>query len=145
MADETAANRTAVDPVALPPLALAYVGDAVYELWVRERLITTAGNALKPRDLHRQALGWVRAEAQAAALEAIRPLLTEAEADIVRRARNQRPGHPAAAGQAAYRLSTGLEALCGFLYLQGDEQRLDQLLTAASAVLPWRSGTEAQA
>lgn len=131
------------DPVdALSPLALAYVGDAVYELWVRRRLALQPEGAARPRQLHRQALGWVRAEAQAAALEAIRPLLTEAEADIVRRARNQRPSHPPAAGQAVYRLSTGLEALCGYLYLHGSVQRLEQLLTAASQVLPWPEKAE---
>lgn len=144
MAERSEESQAALDPAALPPLALAYIGDAVYELWVRARLVAAGGSALKPRDLHREALGWVRAEAQAAALEALRPLLSAAEADIVRRARNQRPGHPVAAGQAAYRLSTGLEALCGYLYLRGDEQRLEQLLTAASAVLPWRNGSEAQ-
>lgn len=142
MADKSSVQ---FDAASLPPLALAYIGDAVYELWVRARLVTNPGGALKPRDLHRQALGWVRAEAQAEALEAIRPLLTETELDIVRRARNQRPGHPVAASQAAYRLSTGLEALCGLLYLQGKQQRLDELLTAASAVLPWHEKTEAKA
>lgn len=138
------ADTSAVNPEALPPLTLAYVGDAVYELWVRTRLATRTDVA-KPRDLHRQALGWVRAEAQAAALEAIRPLLTAGELDIVRRARNQRPGHVTAAGQAAYRLSTGFEALCGLLYLQGNEERLEELLDAAAQVLPWAEKTEAEA
>lgn len=119
----------------LAPLTLAHVGDAVYDLHVRTRL-ALAGPA-KPRDLHRRTVSYVRAAAQATALRALAPGLTEGEAHIVRRARNVRPAHvPKGVEAAVYAQATGLEALLGFLYLTGQTERLAQVLAAAVQAVP---------
>lgn len=75
-----------VEPRNLSPLALAFVGDGVYELMVRERLVCQANRPVN--ELHKQAVAMVRAEAQAAAMDAILPRLTEEEAAVFRRGRN---------------------------------------------------------
>lgn len=75
-----------VEPRNLSPLALAFVGDGVYELMVRERLVCQANRPVN--ELHKQAVAMVRAEAQAAAIEVMLPLLTEEEAAVFRRGRN---------------------------------------------------------
>lgn len=111
----------------LSPLRLAYVGDAVHDLFVRTELIFN-GNG-KARAMHQSAVKTVNATAQAGALERVRGLLTETEADVVRRGRNAHPHHaaPRHANRAAYAQATGLEALLGFLYLTGQTQRLSEL------------------
>lgn len=124
-------NRNAIDrPEDLPVLALAYVGDAVYELAVREHLIG-AGLA-KVNKLHSETVKYVNAGAQAKALHALEGMLSEHEASIVRRGRNARSPHtPRSAGMIEYRRSTALECLIGFLYLKGDTARLGEIMTAA--------------
>ncbi len=114
----------------LPPLVLAYVGDAVYELYVRTRL-APAGEPVEV--LHRRSVEHVRAVAQAAALRALEPLLTPAEQAVVRRGRNAKGAVPRSTSPADYRLSTGLEALFGYLYLAGETERLVELLHQAYA------------
>jgi ribonuclease-3 family protein len=123
--------RNLIDrPEDLPVLALAYVGDAVYELAVRERLIG-AGLA-KVNKLHSETVKYVNAGAQAKALHALEGMLSENEASIVRRGRNARSPHTRrSAGMIEYRRSTALECLIGFLYLKGDTARLDEIMTAA--------------
>ena len=121
----------------LPPLALAHVGDAVYDLHVRTHVVLTG--PAKPRELHRRTVSYVRATAQAAALRALLPELNEAEADVVRRARNARPAHiPKGVEAAEYAQATGLEALLGYLYLTGQVGRLAQVLAAAVQAGPSR-------
>ncbi len=118
----------------LSPIVLAYVGDAVFEVYVRQRLI--AGSSRKPHELHRAATKYVSAAAQARLLQRWAPLLTEEEADIVRRGRNTKSGQPPRnADPADYRQATGLECLVGYLYYQGKKERLEQLmeLTFAAA------------
>ncbi|MCW3491061.1 Mini-ribonuclease 3 [Dethiobacter alkaliphilus] len=112
----------------LSPLMLAYVGDAVYELFVRQKL--SRQKALPVRQLHRRATRLVRAEGQDAALGQIEPLLSEEEAEIVRRGRNTKSRVPKNADMAAYRRATGFEALLGWLYLNGEHHRLEELLDA---------------
>jgi len=115
------------NPQLYPPLVLAYVGDTVYDLYVRTKLILN-GDAT-PRNLHRQATELVRASAQAAAWRRIAPLLTEQEEGIFRRGRNSHLGNvPKNAQVSDYRAATGLEALVGYLYLSGAQQRLDELM-----------------
>ena len=97
-----------VEPRNLSPLALAFVGDGVNEL-------------------HKQAVAMVRAEAQAAAMDAILPRLTEEEAAVFRRGRN---AHTARSG-GDYHRATGLEALFGYLYLRGETDRIRELFEAA--------------
>lgn len=115
------------------PLALAFVGDTVWDLMVRQRLLNTAARV---NALHRQATGMVNAGAQAEALKRIEPLLTEPERDIVRRGSNAHCGHVTPRNQRPvdYRRSTGLEALIGFLYLCGREARARELFAAAFPV-----------
>ncbi|MCR5091018.1 MAG: ribonuclease III [Oscillospiraceae bacterium] len=107
-------------------LALAHVGDAVYELLIRSRLAAEGPSDVER--LHRQTVGYVRAEAQSAAVERLLPVLSEAEAAVYRRGRNSRShAAPRHAGAAEYHRATGLEALFGWLYLQGKTERIREL------------------
>ena len=109
------------------PLVWAYVGDAVYELYVRKHLVKNT--KLNPHKLHIETIKYVKAGAQANILEKIKPELTEDELEIVRRARNTENHHlPKSADVMEYRLATALEGLIGYLYLNGQEQRLKDIL-----------------
>ncbi|MBQ4612007.1 MAG: ribonuclease III [Clostridia bacterium] len=110
-----------VDVHTLSPLALAFVGDGVYSLLVRERLLTQANRPVN--DLHRLAVSEVRAEAQAAAIKKLLPLLTEEETAVFKRGRN---AHTTRSG-ADYHNATGLEALFGWLYLSDRLDRVREL------------------
>lgn len=114
------------------PLQMAYVGDAVHALFVRTRLFAGGENVGR---MHRRASRSVSAVDQSHALGRIEPLLTEQEADIVRRGRNAHAHHaaPKHADPSDYSRATALEALLGYLYLSGQTQRLAQLLAAAHA------------
>ena len=110
----------------LSMLGLAHVGDAVYELLVRS-MLATRGPA-NVNDLHRMTVSFVRAEAQAKAAEKLAPELTEEEAAIYRRGRNSHVrGIPQHANPGEYHSATGLEALFGWLYLQGKTERIQEL------------------
>lgn len=122
MADYTGAFPHGQLPGALE---LAFVGDSVYDLTVRARLVREGGHV---RDLHRKAVGFVKAAAQSEALGRIEPMLTEEEAGVVRRARNARQTPTKNADAADYHRATALEALIGFLYLTGREERLKEIL-----------------
>lgn len=106
-------------------LELALVGDSVYDLYVRSRLVRKGGRV---KDIHKNAVRHVNAHAQAMALDKIEEELTEDEAGVVRRARNakQTPTKNADAGD--YHKATALEALLGYLYLTGQTERLDRFL-----------------
>lgn len=115
--------------LSLSTLGLAHLGDGVFEVMVRSWLILH-GRA-KAKDLHRATVQYVAAPAQAERFTRIQPLLTEEEADVFRRGRNTAPHSiPKAASRAQYQTATGLEALFGWLYLQGETQRLNQLFSA---------------
>ncbi|MTI80715.1 MAG: ribonuclease III [Firmicutes bacterium] len=121
------------DPHLLPPLALAYVGDAVYELAVRRLLITTG--TLKAHKLHKSAIKYVRAGSQAEIIHGIEDMLTEEEKSIVRRGRNAKSVTvPKGAGVMEYRHSTSFECLIGYLYLKGDINRLNEILEVAGKI-----------
>ena len=110
----------------LSPLTLAFVGDAAYELMVRRQLITAG--SMPVGKLHKLAVDRVKAGAQALAFDKLCELATEKELAVLKRGRNAsgvRP--PKHADTAAYRKATGVEALFGYLYLQGEEERLLQL------------------
>ena len=112
--------------LAMSSLGLAHLGDSVFEVMVRA-WIALHGKA-KPKDLHRATVAYVSAPAQAAAMERLLPQLSEEEADVYRRGRNTAPHSvPKAASRAQYQAATGLEALFGWLYLQGRTQRLNEL------------------
>jgi len=110
----------------MTPLALAHLGDAVFELLVRTR-IAISGKG-KVGDRHRDTVKSVSASSQAEMLTYIEPHLTESELGIFRRGRNarSRPA-PKSAGSAAYHASTGLEALFGYLYIIGKTDRACEL------------------
>ena len=110
--------------------ALAYLGDCVIEICVRERLVR-AGYSSSAR-LNRLALDFVRAPMQAEAMKRILPLLTEEETAVFHRGRNGGHGHtPKSATMAEYRAATGMEALFGYLRLAEREERIRELFDAA--------------
>lgn len=114
-------------PEEMNPLTLAYLGDAVYEIFVRNHLV--AKGVIKPNELQKKAVHYVSASAQAKAYHAIEMQLTESERDILRRGRNAKSGSvPKNAKISDYRHSTGLEALIGYLYCLGDQNRLHQIM-----------------
>ena len=111
----------------MSPLTWAYIGDAVYELYIREHLIETTN--LKPNKLHREAIQYVSAKAQAKILENLQEILTDEEKEIVRRGRNTENHHlPKNAEPADYMRATAFEALIGYLYISKQEERLQELL-----------------
>ena len=111
---------------AISSLGLAHLGDGVFELMVRSWLCLH-GKATN-KGLHKATVKYVAAPAQAAMAEKILPLLSEEEGDVFRRGRNARPHSiPKAASRGEYQAATGLEALFGWLYLQGRTERLNQL------------------
>lgn len=110
----------------LSSLALAHVGDCVYELLTRGRLV--AEGLTTARNLHSHTVRLVRASAQCEAAHRLLPLLDEDEQAVFRRARNTRVhGVPKAASQAEYAYATALEALFGWLYLKGRYDRINAL------------------
>jgi ribonuclease III family protein len=111
----------------VPISVLAYLGDAVYELYVRLHMAKTS--EAKSGELHRRSIKLVRASAQAMTAQRLQGTLTDEEEAIYRRGRNSRPGSmPKNADPADYQAATGLEAVIGYLYLKGDTSRLDQLM-----------------
>lgn len=112
------------------PLQLAYLGDTVWELLIRSRVMA---RRLTVKHMHAQTVAGVNAQAQARALERIAAELTGDEQDVVRRGRNAHPHHagPRHQDPADYKAATGLEALIGYLYLSGQEERLLMLFALA--------------
>lgn len=109
------------------PLVLAYMGDAVYELYIRSLLVS--GHNTQVNKLHKEATTFVKAKAQSEILEKIYPLLTEEEVTIYKRGRN---AHSYTSAKNAsindYRRATGFEALMGYLYISGNTDRINKLL-----------------
>ena len=118
--DETEVNL-------MSPLVWAYVGDSVYEVFVRNELVNKT--KLKPHKLHIASIKYVKAEKQAEILRNIYDNLTEEEKDIVRRGRNAENHHlPKNANVQEYMYATAYEALLGYLYLTKQTQRLQEIL-----------------
>ncbi len=108
------------------PLTLAFVGDVVFELLVRERLVADGDRPVG--QLHNMAVAQVKAAAQAEAYHLLEPLLDEEELSILKRGRNSHSVHPPKnAHPQDYRKATGVEALFGYLYLKGRTQRVEEL------------------
>ena len=108
------------------PLALAYLGDGVYELFVRSHVLRQ-GNCQNHK-LHEKAKDFVSCAAQEKFLNLLMPELTEAEQEVVRRGRNAKShSKPRNADYGTYHAATGFEALWGYLYLAGEEERLAHL------------------
>ncbi len=116
-------------PGLFSPLPLAFLGDAVYSLVIRTILME--GGNRQAEKLHRESADLVNASAQAMAAEAILPVLTEEELKIYRRGHNANPAHHAkGASLEDYLKATGLETLCGYLYLKDETGRLLELIKA---------------
>ena len=116
------------DILPVSSLGLAYIGDGVYELLVRTWLLSNAHTSAP--DLHRLAVSLVNAPAQAEAFSVIEPVLKEEELAVFKRGRNARVNHiPQHASVAEYHTATGLEALFGWLYLHGEQERIQELFS----------------
>ena len=118
----------------LSSLSLAFIGDSVYELYVRTKILQKGSRPAN--ELHKIAVGYVKAKAQSLAMHEIMNSLTEEEIGIYKRGRNTHihtvPKH---ADMNEYRQATGLEALVGYLYITGQTERLDAILKAAFATM----------
>ncbi|MBQ1237088.1 MAG: ribonuclease III [Oscillospiraceae bacterium] len=121
------------NPKLLSPLTLAFVGDVVYELLVREKIVQVG--SMPTKRLNALKVELVRASAQAIVYDALEPMLTEEEHDILKRGRNSHTGSVPKNGSVAdYRKATGVEALFGYLYLKKDSERLQLLFEKAMEV-----------
>ena len=120
-------NRPEEEINLLSPLTWAYVGDCVYELYIRTNLVNTTN--LKPHKLHIETIKYVKAKSQAELLTKIQDKLTEAEKDIVRRGRNAENHHlPRNSNVQEYSHATAFEALIGYLYLTKQNKRWKEIL-----------------
>ncbi|USG66028.1 Mini-ribonuclease 3 [Brevibacillus ruminantium] len=129
------------DPHLLNPLVLAFLGDATYSHCVRFHLI--AKGLVKPNVLHKTANQYVSAKAQANILLTLMPTFSEEEAAVVRRGRNAKSGSSAKnADIIDYRHATAFEALIGYLYLCGKEDRMAEIIEQAFAIVEGVYGHE---
>lgn len=118
-------------PSQLAPLTLAYIGDGVYELFVRTRVIEENEN-MPAHKLHKKTVQYVKAHAQSQSIEAMLPKLTEEEEAVFRRGRNAKSHTvPKNADLIDYKRATGFEALIGYLYLSEQYDRLNELMNIA--------------
>ena len=124
----TAAGLTYGEPKQLNPILLAYIGDVVFSLYVRLRLLPTSGQV---RVIHDLGSKMVSAVMQAKAMEA----LTEEEAYIARRGRNTKSIVPKSASVHEYRMGTAFEALLGWLFLSDREERLEEILERSFVII----------
>lgn len=117
-----------VNPKQLSPLNLAFIGDGIYEILVRETLVCDANRPVN--DLHKESVKFVSAKAQTSAFEKIKDILTEEEMTVFKRGRNSKVGHsPKSATDGEYHCATGVEALFGYLYLKDDINRIKELFS----------------
>ena len=116
-----------IDVETMSPLTWAYVGDSVYELYIRTHL--TNISKMKPHKLHVESIKYVKAKAQAEILDRLMEYLTEKEKEVVKRARNAENHHlPKNATVQEYMYSTAFEGLIGYLYLTKQDERLKEIL-----------------
>lgn len=116
------------DPKRLSPLTLAFIGDGVFELFVRESLVCKANCSVN--NLHKKTVAQVCCGAQANAAEKLLPILTQEEQDIYMRGRNAHTSHtPKNATPADYHAATAFEALFGYVYLKGNISRLREFFS----------------
>lgn len=121
-------SKPTKSPKEMNPAQLAYVGDAVFELYVRYYLL--AQGIVRPQQLQKQATRYVSAKSQAESYRNIETMLTDEEVQIVKRGRNAKTGQvPKNASVSDYRWSTGLEALIGYIYLSSDQTRLEKIMS----------------
>lgn len=115
-----------INPKQLSPLNLAFIGDCIYEILVREELVCNANRPVN--DLHKESVKYVSAKAQTLAYEKIASILNEEENAVFKRGRNAKAGHnPKSATHCEYHIATGMEALFGYLYLTDNMARIREL------------------
>lgn len=113
------------------PLVLAYIGDSVFEVFIRKKVLENNPN-LPAHKLHKESVKQVKAKAQSNAMEVIEPILSESELAIYKRGRNAKSATvPKNADLVDYRRATGFEALLGYLELSGQKKRLEELMEVA--------------
>lgn len=113
------------------PLVLAYIGDAIYEAYVRNRVIEEHED-MPAYKLHRLSVEYVKAHAQSVSMLVAEPLLSEEEEAVYKRGRNAKSATvPKNADLTDYRRATGFEALIGWLYLSKEEKRLEEIMKIA--------------
>lgn len=113
--------------VEMSPIVLAFIGDGVHTLFVRDKVVK--GCDVKVNDCHKKSALYCKAESQAKMLDTIMDILTEEEKDIVRRARNSKTNNIAKNSDlVTYKKATSYEALIGYTYLKGDYTRLNEIL-----------------
>ncbi len=121
------AKETCMNPYQYSPLALAYIGDSVFDLLVKTHFVLKKN--MQAEKYHKAVTEIVKAKSQAKFVEEIKDSLTEDELDIYKRGRNQTTHSKAKnASMSEYRRATGFEALVGYLYLSGKKERLDYLM-----------------
>ena len=123
--------KSSKKPNEYAPLVRAYIGDAVYEVYVRSRVIEENPD-MPAHKLHMQTVKYVKAHAQANSIHCMADMLSEEETAVFKRGRNAKS--PSAAKNASlidYRYATGFEALIGYTYVSGDNERLETLMNAA--------------
>ena len=112
----------------LSPLVLAFVGDTVYDLFIRTMLVSSSTNGVDK--LHKSATSYVNCAAQSDSIKRIEHMLTEKELSVFKRGRNAKSHPPKYADMAQYHNATGLEALVGYLFLTGNTERLYEVMKA---------------
>lgn len=119
----------------LNPLQLALVGDGVYEIFIRNYILSS-NTGLNANKMHRKAIGYVKAKSQSAIMHELEELLNEDEMAVFKRGRNAKsPTVPKNADVRDYRMATGFEALVGYLYLSGNKERLEFIFNKSIEVI----------
>lgn len=111
----------------ISPLTLAFIGDAVYEVFVRTYLLSQ-NKTMKVQQLHLKTVGYVKAKAQSNYAKALLEILNEDEMAVFKRGRNTKSSTPKNADVSEYRWATGFEAIIGYLYIAGKTDRMNYLL-----------------
>ncbi len=118
-----------INPKEYSPLALAYIGDSVYDLFIRTKVLSKGNRHVT--DMHRESVSFVKAHSQAISAYAIEGELTEDELRVLKWGRNAKSTPPKNADVTDYRMATGFETLVGYLYISGQDERLSYLLEKA--------------
>lgn len=120
-------NIQKMDERTYSPLALAFIGDSVYDLLIRTMVVSQGNRA--PQKLHKDVREYVKATYQASMIEKLEPLLTDEELGVYKRGRNAKSGTvPKNTDVITYKMATGFEALIGYLYIQEKFQRVVELI-----------------
>jgi len=123
-------NSDNINPREYSPLALAYIGDTVYDLFIRTKVIAKGNRHVT--EMHKESVSFVRAHSQSVSAYALEDVLTEDEMRVLKWGRNAKSNTtPKNADVTEYRMATGFETLVGYLYLSGEDERLAYLMEIA--------------